>query len=130
MSRSKTGEGNASSNLVCRSGCDLGVDSTSKSVDVYPDPAAAGFRTGAPSPTQQQRARARSPFPLSRDHRPPRRVGGQRPRRASIWVRGGCNSWYLDKTGLPNLYPFSPARFRKEMRNPDFAEYRLIEEAG
>ena len=48
---------------------------------------------------------------------------------STIWVRGGCNSWYLDKTGLPNLYPFSPARFRKEMRNPDFSEYRLIEEA-
>lgn len=47
----------------------------------------------------------------------------------TIWVRGGCNSWYLDKTGLPNLYPFSPARFRKEMRSPDFSEYRLIEEA-
>ncbi len=48
---------------------------------------------------------------------------------STIWVRGGCNSWYLDKTGLPNLYPFSPARFRREMRSPDFSEYRLIEEA-
>ena len=47
---------------------------------------------------------------------------------STIWVRGGCNSWYLDKTGLPNLYPFSPARFRKEMRTPDFSEYRMIEE--
>ncbi len=46
----------------------------------------------------------------------------------TIWVSGGCNSWYLDKTGLPNLYPWSPDRFRKEMRRPDFSEYRCIEE--
>jgi cation diffusion facilitator CzcD-associated flavoprotein CzcO len=44
----------------------------------------------------------------------------------TIWVTGGCNSWYLDKSGLPNLYPWSPARFRKEMRRPDFSEYRCI----
>lgn len=48
----------------------------------------------------------------------------------TIWVRGGCDSWYLDKTGLPNLYPFSPKRFRREMSRPDFSEYRLIEEAS
>jgi len=42
----------------------------------------------------------------------------------TIWVTGGCNSWYLDKTGLPNLYPWSASRFREEMRRPDFSEYR------
>jgi cyclohexanone monooxygenase len=47
----------------------------------------------------------------------------------TIWVRGGCQSWYLDKTGLPNLYPFSPKRFRREMQRPDWDEYRMIEEA-
>ena len=36
---------------------------------------------------------------------------------------------YLDKTGLPNLYPHSPKQFRKDMKRPDFSEYRLIEEA-
>jgi cation diffusion facilitator CzcD-associated flavoprotein CzcO len=46
----------------------------------------------------------------------------------TIWVTGGCNSWYLDKTGLPNLYPWSPSRFRKEMKRPNFSEYRRIEE--
>ncbi|MDP6978478.1 MAG: NAD(P)/FAD-dependent oxidoreductase [Myxococcota bacterium] len=46
----------------------------------------------------------------------------------TIWVTGGCNSWYLDKTGLPNLYPWSASRFRKEMKRPDFSEYRCIEE--
>jgi cation diffusion facilitator CzcD-associated flavoprotein CzcO len=44
----------------------------------------------------------------------------------TIWVTGGCKSWYLDKTGLPNLYPWAPSRFREEMRRPDFAEYRRI----
>ena len=47
----------------------------------------------------------------------------------TIWATGGCDSWYLDKTGLPNLYPWSPERFRGEMKHPDFSEYRLIEEA-
>lgn len=47
----------------------------------------------------------------------------------TIWSTGGCHSWYIDKTGTPNLYPFSPARFRKEMKDPDFSEYRLMEEA-
>jgi cation diffusion facilitator CzcD-associated flavoprotein CzcO len=44
----------------------------------------------------------------------------------TIWVKGGCKSWYLDKTGLPNLYPWSASRFRREMRRPDFGEYRRI----
>jgi cation diffusion facilitator CzcD-associated flavoprotein CzcO len=46
----------------------------------------------------------------------------------TIWATGGCDSWYLDKTGLPNLYPWSPERFRRDMKRPDFSEYRLIEE--
>jgi cation diffusion facilitator CzcD-associated flavoprotein CzcO len=47
----------------------------------------------------------------------------------TIWVTGGCKSWYLDKTGLPNLYPWSASRFRREMRRPDFSEYRRIQTA-
>jgi len=46
----------------------------------------------------------------------------------TVWVTGGCQSWYMDKTGKPNLYPYAPRRFRQEMRNPDLSEYRLIEE--
>lgn len=45
----------------------------------------------------------------------------------TIWFTGGCQSWYLDKNGIPNLYPWSPRRFRKEMQRPDFSEYRLID---
>lgn len=47
----------------------------------------------------------------------------------TIWATGGCDSWYLDKTGLPNLYPWPPSRFRKEMKRPDFGEYRRIRDA-
>ena len=46
----------------------------------------------------------------------------------TIWVTGGCQSWYIDGTGLPNLYPWSPKRFRKDMKRPDLSEYRLIED--
>lgn len=46
----------------------------------------------------------------------------------TIWFTGGCQSWYLDKNGIPNLYPWAPRRFRQEMKSPNFSEYRLIEE--
>lgn len=44
----------------------------------------------------------------------------------TIWFTGGCQSWYLDKQGIPNIYPWTPSRYRQEMRHPDFNEYRLI----
>lgn len=44
--------------------------------------------------------------------------------RHTIWFTGGCNSWYLDPDGIPNIYPWSPSRYRREMRAPNFNEYR------
>lgn len=44
----------------------------------------------------------------------------------TIWATGGCNSWYLDKEGVPNVYPWTPTQYRREMQNPDFSEFRLI----
>ena len=44
----------------------------------------------------------------------------------TVWVTGGCTSWYMDKTGMPNLYPYEPARYLDDMRNPVFTEYRLM----
>ncbi len=44
----------------------------------------------------------------------------------TTWATGGCDSWYLDKSGQPNIYPFPPAQYRQEMLNPDFSEYRLL----
>ena len=43
----------------------------------------------------------------------------------TVWATGGCNSWYLDKNGLPNLYPWLPRQFRREMKRPIFSEYQL-----
>jgi hypothetical protein len=44
--------------------------------------------------------------------------------KGTVWMTGGCTSWYIDKTGTPNLYPWEPTRYLKSMRNPDFSEYR------
>lgn len=37
---------------------------------------------------------------------------------------GGCDSWYLDESGRPNIYPFPSTQYRQEMLN--FSEYRLM----
>ena len=47
--------------------------------------------------------------------------------KTTTWVTGGCKSWYIDKSGVPNLYPWFPLRYLKEMHNPVYSEYRLIE---
>ncbi|MDJ0869583.1 MAG: NAD(P)/FAD-dependent oxidoreductase [Myxococcota bacterium] len=44
----------------------------------------------------------------------------------TVWVSGGCTSWYMDKTGLPNLYPWYPTRYLREMHTPDFSEFRMM----
>ncbi len=44
----------------------------------------------------------------------------------TVWMTGGCTSWYMDKSGTPNLYPWFPTRYLREMHNPDYSEYRLI----
>ena len=35
----------------------------------------------------------------------------------------GCNSWYLDKNGVPNTWPWSQSRFREEMSQPVWQDY-------
>ncbi|MFN2164770.1 MAG: flavin-containing monooxygenase, partial [Anaerolineae bacterium] len=44
----------------------------------------------------------------------------------TVWVTGGCNSWYIDRTGTPNLYPWMPTRYLEEMKQPAFSEFRLL----
>ena len=46
--------------------------------------------------------------------------------KTTTWVTGGCDSWYIDKSGVPNLYPWFPVRYLKDMHNPDYEEYNLI----
>ena len=48
----------------------------------------------------------------------------------TTWATGGCDSWYLDRTGKPNIYPFPPAQYRREMRAADFTEYRLMHDVA
>lgn len=46
--------------------------------------------------------------------------------KTSTWATGGCDSWYLDASGSPNIYPWLPDVYREEMRNPDFSEYHMV----
>jgi len=43
---------------------------------------------------------------------------------ATIWTTG-CNSWYLGKDGLPELWPFTPERHREMLREPALEELEL-----
>jgi cation diffusion facilitator CzcD-associated flavoprotein CzcO len=42
----------------------------------------------------------------------------------TVWATG-CDSWYLGKDGLPEVWPFTPARHRAMLANPDHDEYDL-----
>lgn len=42
----------------------------------------------------------------------------------TIWVTG-CTNWYMSKNGVPSAWPFSGARFRKELREPDLTEFEV-----
>lgn len=46
----------------------------------------------------------------------------------TVWFTGGCQSWYLDKDGIPNVYPWRPSRYRREMLNPDFSEFHQVKD--
>jgi cation diffusion facilitator CzcD-associated flavoprotein CzcO len=46
--------------------------------------------------------------------------------RRTVWLRGGCNSWYLDSEGVNRtLYPASSLTFKRSLRHVDPAEYEL-----
>ena len=42
----------------------------------------------------------------------------------TVWTTG-CNSWYLGKDGLPEVWPFTPAAHRAMLEHPDPAQYDL-----
>lgn len=37
----------------------------------------------------------------------------------------GCQSWYLDADGVPEVWPWSPARHRAMLREPELADFEL-----
>jgi cation diffusion facilitator CzcD-associated flavoprotein CzcO len=44
----------------------------------------------------------------------------------SIWSRGGCTSWYMDKDGrIPTLWPGSTFEFRRRTRRINLSDYHL-----
>lgn len=42
----------------------------------------------------------------------------------TIWA-SGCNSYYLDKNGNPNVWPDTVAAYRKSMQEIDMSEFRI-----
>jgi len=40
----------------------------------------------------------------------------------TIWATG-CNSWYLDKNGLPELFPWEPVRHRELLSAPELGDF-------
>lgn len=40
----------------------------------------------------------------------------------TVWVTG-CNSWYIGKDGLPELFPWRPSRHRELLATPDVADF-------
>jgi cation diffusion facilitator CzcD-associated flavoprotein CzcO len=42
----------------------------------------------------------------------------------TVWL-SGCDSWYLDESGLPNAWPYSYAEFRRQMEKPRLDELVL-----
>lgn len=42
----------------------------------------------------------------------------------TVWTTG-CDSWYLGKDGVPEVWPFTPAKHRAMLANPDPGHYHL-----
>jgi cation diffusion facilitator CzcD-associated flavoprotein CzcO len=54
-------------------------------------------------------------------------AGVQRRMQSSVWMTGGCVSWYLNAAGRnPTLWPGSVGRFRRATRRLDLAEYQVL----
>lgn len=50
--------------------------------------------------------------------------------RKSVWVTGGCRSWFLDSTGRNvSLWPDFSFRFRKQLRTFDIESYDVVQRA-
>jgi cation diffusion facilitator CzcD-associated flavoprotein CzcO len=47
----------------------------------------------------------------------------------TIWT-SGCTSWYLGPDGRPELWPWTPQRFREMLERPDVAEYEVATSAS
>jgi cation diffusion facilitator CzcD-associated flavoprotein CzcO len=46
--------------------------------------------------------------------------------RNSLWGTGGCNSWYLDKTGTPTLNPITLTELKEQIARPNFDDFEIL----
>lgn len=50
----------------------------------------------------------------------------ERRMQRTVWLQGGCTSWYLDANGRnTTLWPYSSLRFRRELRDIDDREFHF-----
>ncbi|CAM4453702.1 Monooxygenase [Mycobacterium basiliense] len=42
----------------------------------------------------------------------------------TVWT-SGCDSWYLNKDGVPEVWPFAPAEHRAMLAKPDLEQFDL-----
>jgi cation diffusion facilitator CzcD-associated flavoprotein CzcO len=43
----------------------------------------------------------------------------------TAWA-SGCSSWYIGKEGFPELWPWSPGRYRQMLKEPDMADFEQV----
>ena len=43
--------------------------------------------------------------------------------RNSVWATGGCQSWYLDKTGTPAIDPSPLSDLQAQLARPKFEDF-------
>jgi cation diffusion facilitator CzcD-associated flavoprotein CzcO len=48
----------------------------------------------------------------------------RRAMRGTVWLTG-CSNWYLARNGIPDVWPWTIGRFRREMRRPAFEDYEI-----
>ena len=43
----------------------------------------------------------------------------------TIWLTG-CSSWYLDEQGNSATWPWTPQKFRQDLKNPEYKDFDFI----
>ena len=49
--------------------------------------------------------------------------------RKTVWFTGGCNSWYLNKEGIPASWPWTFSHFVEKMKAPEWDDFDLRKSA-
>lgn len=48
----------------------------------------------------------------------------RRAMRRTVWMTG-CRTWYLDHNGVPDAWPWTIAKFRRDLREPVLADFEI-----